>query len=98
MFDINTINKRYFSIKLDEVALEVEPPKIKVLKKITALSKVREEDAMDDLAEAARLILSKNKTGFEVPLDIIDNLNFDELNEILTKYFEWLANTKKSPN
>jgi hypothetical protein len=110
MFDISTIGKRYFGIKIEKeltdvetmqtitVDLDVEPPKLKVLKKITALAKVRSEDAFDDLTEALRLILSKNKTGTKVPEELIGELDFDEMNEILTRYFEWLAQSKNSPN
>jgi hypothetical protein len=105
-----TIGKRYFGIKIEKeltdvetmqtitVDLDVEPPKLKVLKKITALAKVRSEDAFDDLTEALRLILSKNKTGTKVPEELIGELDFDEMNEILTRYFEWLAQSKNSPN
>ena len=98
MFDINTINKRYFNIKIDNLTLDVEPPKIKVLKKITAIAKSKNEDAMDDLAIAIGMILSKNKSGYKVPEDVIDELDIDQMTEILTKFFEWLSNVKKDPN
>lgn len=98
MFDIKTINIRYFNIKIDGLILDVEPPKIKVLKKITALSKGKKEDAIDDLAEAVAIILSKNKTGIKISDEIIDELDLDQLNEILTAYFEWLSKSKNSPN
>lgn len=98
MFDINTINRRYFNIKIGELTLDVEPPKIKVLKKITALSKSKNEEAIDDLSEAVAMILSKNKTGTKVSDEIIDELDLDQLNEILTAYFEWLSKSKNSPN
>lgn len=98
MFDINTVNKRYFDIRIDNKELNIEPPKVKTLKKITSLSKVRNEEAMDDLAEAVKKILSKNKQGYEVPQETIDELDFDQMNEILTAYFEWLAKSKNSPN
>lgn len=98
MFDINTVNKRYFNIKIGELTLDVEPPKLKVLKKITSLSKSRNEDAMDDLSEAVGMILSKNKSGYTVSQELIGELDFDQMNEILTAYFEWLAKSKNSPN
>lgn len=98
MFDINTVSKRYFNIKIGDLTLEVEPPKVKVLKKITSLSKTKNEDAMDDLAEAVRLILSKNKSKHEVSEKIIDELDFDQLEQILSAYFDWMAKTKNSPN
>lgn len=98
MFDISTVSKRYFLIKINEISLEIEPPKVKTLKKITALSKAKEEDAMDDLAEAVGIILNKNKAGYKVTEDLVDELDFDQLNEILKAYFEWLSKRKNSPN
>jgi len=98
MFDINTINKRYFTLKIGDLTLEVEPPKVKVLKKITALAKAKEEDQMEDLAEAIRIILSKNKGEYKVPEEVVDDLDFDQMNEILTEFFKWLAKSKNSPN
>ena len=98
MFDISTVNKRYFEIKLNDIRLEVEPPKVKTLKKILALSKARNEDAMDELAEAVRILLSKHKSGYKVPEELVDGLDLDQLNSILTAYFEWLAQEKNSPN
>jgi len=75
MFDISEINKRYFDIKLsvtvteivdgEEVekqvvlALEVEPPKVKTLKKIVNLSKTakKESSRKTKRAEMFRWIL-----------------------------------------
>lgn len=98
MFDVSIVSKRYFDIKIGDISLEVEPPKIKVLKKITALSKARNEDAMEDLSSAISMILNKNKSGYKVSDELIDELDFDQMNEILTAYFEWLAKSKNSPN
>ena len=98
MFDLNSANKRYFDIKIGNSTLEVEPPRIKVLKKIMALSKARNEDAIDDLAEAVGMILNKNKSGYVVSSEVIDELDLDQLNEILTAYFEWLSKEKSSKN
>lgn len=98
MFDVNSVNKRYFSIKIGEVALEVEPPKIKTLKQVMALSKTRDASAINDLASAVSMVLSKNKTGYVVSEDLIDELDLDQLNEILTAFFRWLVETKNLPN
>jgi elongation factor P hydroxylase len=91
-------SKRYFNIKIDNLELDIEPPKLKILKKITALSKSKGVEAIDDLAEAVRMILNKNKTGFKVSEDAIDELDFDQLIEIITEYFKWLGEVRKSPN
>lgn len=98
MFDISTINKRYFTIKIENLTLDVEPPKLKVLKKIISLSKSRDEDAIDDLSNAVGLILSKNKSGYKVPDEVVDELDLDQMNEILTAFFEWLSKEKNSKN
>lgn len=98
MFDLSTISKRYFNIKISEVVLDVEPPKIKTLKRIMSLSKSRDASAIDDLTAAVVMVLSKNKTGYVVPEDLVDELDLDQLNEILTAYFGWLVETKNLPN
>lgn len=105
MFDINMINKRYFeiniSVKDDEgethsVKLEVEPPKVKTLKKIVLLSKNKDDE--NAMSEAITLILNKNKTGYKVPNVIIDELDLDQYNGIFEEYSEWLSEVKNSPN
>lgn len=98
MFDLNIVSKRYFTVKINNTILHVEPPKIKVLKKITALSKSRNEDAMEDLSEAVKMILNKNKKNYKVTSELVDELDFDQLNSILTAYFEWLSTEKNSKN
>ena len=65
MFDVNIVNKRYFDIKIGGMELEVEPPKIKVLKKVAALSKAKDEEAINELAEAVSMVLNKNRDGKE---------------------------------
>lgn len=107
MFDVSTVSKRYFGVKLtatDEndqvhrIELEIEPPKVKTIKKLMAVSKSAQEDQMDELAEAVRKMLSKNKSDYEVPMEYIDNFSYDELQGILEAYFNWLNKEKSSPN
>lgn len=108
MFDISTVNKRYFEVKLHEtndngeivssITVEVEPPKLKALKKITSLSKSKEENAIEDLTESIKMILNKNKSKSIVSDKYIDELDSDQMNELLTEYFSWLNKNKNSPN
>lgn len=108
MFDISTVSKRYFEIKLsltDEddnitksIELEVEPPKLKFLKELMAIQKTSNEDAIDDLSNAITKMLSKNKSKYKVPIEFIDDLNYDQMQEILIAYFDWLSKEKNSKN
>ena len=107
MFDISTVSKRYFSIKLTVegdggkekgIELEVEPPKVKTLKKLVSVSKVAKEDSMDELAAAVQELLSKNKEGHKVQMEYIDNLDLDQLLQILLAYLGWVAKSKSDPN
>lgn len=108
MFDISSVNKRYFEIRLTEtndsgeelssIVVEAEPPKLKVLKKITSISKSKQENAIEDLTECIKMILNKNKTKSKVQDKYIDELDSDQMKELLSKYFKWLNENKNSPN
>jgi len=99
MFDLNTINKRYFEIKIGEQILEIEPPSKKMLNKITSLSGVKDgKKATDGLYDAVEMILNKNKTGKKITEDTVSDLNLDQVNGIITAYFNWLNETKNSKN
>ena len=108
MFDISGVNKRYFEVTLYEtteegeiensIKVEVEPPKLKVLKKITRLSKSKEENTIEELTESIRLILNKNKARVKVPEAFIEDLDMDQMDMLMTKYFDWLNNAKNCPN
>ena len=107
MFDVSSVSKRYFVVtltitdnddKTHSITLEVEPPKLKMLKKLMAIKKTANEEAMDELSEAIRQMLSKNKAKYKVPDEYIDELDYDEMNELLTEYFDWLCKEKNSKN
>ena len=98
MFDVNLINKRYFEIKVGTTILEIEPPTKKMLNKITSLRSVKDEEATDGLYEAVVMILNKNKAGKKILDKTVEEFNYDQVNAILTAYFEWLSKEKNSPN
>lgn len=108
MFDINGVNKRYFELTLhettdegeikDSIKLEVEPPKLKVLKNLTRLSNAKGSNTIGELTDSIKLILNKNKAKIKVPEVFIEDLDMDQMDILLTEYFNWLNNTKKSPN
>jgi hypothetical protein len=99
MFDMNQINKRYWDVKFTNgLFLSVECPKLKTLRKITELTKSK-ENAIESLAEALSMALSKNKQGKTITSDFIEeNFNIDDINNILLNYIDWVKNVKNSPN
>lgn len=107
MFDVSQVQKRYFDVRLSveeengevhKVELKVEPPTVKKLRQLMAISKGNDDSVLTELRDGIRDILSKNKIHYKVPDTYIDNLDFDQLTAILTAYMEWLAGEKRSKN
>jgi hypothetical protein len=107
MFDTSTISKRYFPIKLtvtgDDnqehcIELEVEPPKMKTLKKLVAIKKEDGTAVVGELNDVVGEILSKNKSGYKVPQEYVESLDYEQIAQILDAYFSWLNQEKNSPN
>lgn len=104
MFDMTKLKKRYFDLKLTNgQIIKVEPPRIKVLKKIMSLSKIDEEnigmEEFNDLVEAASLAFSKNKQNVKLSVAYFDeNFDIDSLQDLLKAYFEWIDRVSDSKN
>ena len=107
MFDVSAIAKRYFDIRLavetddgdiKTIELQVEPPTVKQLRKLTAVASDSTENVIEDMRDAVRDMLSKNKTGYKVPAEYIGNLDIDQLTAILTAYLEWVVKEKQAKN
>ncbi len=107
MFDVATLSKRYFGLRLTvetddgkrDIDLEIEPPKLKTMKRLMALSKAGEdENQIDMLTDAMQKLLSKNKSGYKVPRELIEELNFDELQAILEEFLSWIAEVQNQKN
>ena len=107
MFDVKSINTRYFEVKLSltddngevikNIDVEVEPPKVGLLKRLTGLTNAK-DNTMGELTECIRLMLNKNKTKSTIPVEYIYDMDFDEMQNLILKYFEWLSSTKNLPN
>lgn len=102
MFDLNSVNKRYFGVTLyledgKEVQINVEPPKLKTLKSLTSLSKSNDENAIENLEDGIAKILNKNKEKIDVS-EYIDEMTIDEMNQLFKAFYEWLGNEKNSKN
>lgn len=98
MLNLNLINGRYYTVVLFEtmLELELEPCKLKTIRKFQKLTKnAGEEDLIDITAE----ILNKNKNKVIVSDKMIGELDIDQMNELLLGYFNWIAKEKTAnPN
>lgn len=103
MFDMTRYIPRYFNLKLKNgKIIDVEPPKIKVLKKILKLSGVKDEITEKDFENiilATSMALSKNKQNYKISTDWLEeNHNIDELQDLLVSYFNWVDEIQNSKN
>lgn len=104
MYDMTQYVPRYFKTKLkNNKIIEVEPPKLKVLKKIMKLSGVNKnnmsENAFDNIIIATSMALSKNKQNYKVTEEwLAENHNIDELQDLLINYFNWVDEIETSKN
>jgi len=106
MFDMRQLNVRYFEVRLQNgMRLDVEPPKLKVLKTISEMAKIEREvitnegDVFTRLAEAISKALSKNKQQKKITTEfVLDTMNIDEMQGLLKAYFDWVGNIQYSKN
>lgn len=105
MYDMTKLKTRYFDIKLQNgKILNIEPPKLKVLKKIAALSEVKDtgelgEKDIENLTEAIALALSKNRQNFKITKEQVeDNYDIDGIMDLLNNYFDWVNSIQNSKN
>lgn len=105
MYDMSTLVKRYFSITLEDGRkLELEPPKLKVLKKISSLSKLTNDAELsvgdiENLSTAIALSLSKNKSNVKITSDEVEDLfDIDGMYDFLTNYFNWVSEIQNQKN
>lgn len=103
MYDMTRLRARYFTVKLkNHKVLDVEPPKLKVFREISKITKnVTEfgEDEIDNLTRAVSLALSKNRQNYKISLSQVEEwFNYDELYDLLIKYFSWVQEVTNSKN
>lgn len=105
MYDMTKYQVRYFDVKLKKgKIINVEPPKMKVLKKISTLSNIQNNNELTErdianLTEAVSLAISKNKQGYKVSAENIDEeYNIIEIMDFLNNYFSWVNEIHESKN
>lgn len=96
MFDLNTIITRYFEVRINGILYEVEPPTVKMMRKLKEVSKSEED--IDAFVEILSRIMSKNRQKKEISIELIEQLSLDQMNELSEAYFTWLNKVKNHPN
>ena len=105
MFDMREIVKRYFKVTLPSgLELELEPPKMKVLRKLMRLAKASQNDdfteaQLDELIEAVAIMLSKNNKKHKITAqEVEDMLDLDNKLDLVIAYFNWVEEISDSKN
>jgi hypothetical protein len=114
MYDITSVKRRYFPVKLtaedDEgqshsTVVEVGPPRIRTLREMmdiaTQSAELQEqpsENFIAELRDVIRKMLSKNKSDYRVPDEYVEAMDFDEMTGLLQAFFDWLNETKQAKN
>lgn len=106
MYDMTSLITRYFTVKFrNGLQLDVEPPKLKALKKILKVASVDTnnlkdvENMFEDMTEALSIALSKNKQNRKMTVDEIDDLlDIDEIIDLLNHYVVWIERINSSKN
>jgi hypothetical protein len=92
------MNTRYFPIKIGDKLFEIEPPKLKTLRKFENMNS-NGNDTTQELSEMISEILSKNKQKYKVDVDFVEeNFEIDTIFEFLHLYFKWVGKAHNDPN
>lgn len=105
MYDMTKFKTRYFNMKLKNgKVIDIEPPKMKILKKITSLSEIKDSEELSEkdianLTEAVTLALNKNRQNYKITIEKVDE-DYDilEIVDFLNAYFDWVNSIQNSKN
>lgn len=101
MFSFKNVPARFFELEAPDNGqlLHLEPPKLKTLNKLTAISKDAEATP-EEMAEIVAKIISKSKEGREIDAEtVMEWLDSDQLAKFAEAFLGWLNNTKEAdPN
>jgi len=99
MFDMSTIAKRYFNVKMGDLTLDVEPPKVSTYKEILRLLEEETPDKYKAMNDALQKAFLSNKQGIKITAKMIDDAySTDEIKLVLAVYINWIDETKSDPN
>lgn len=105
MYDMTKFKPRYFNMKLKNgKVIDIEPPKMKILKKIANLSEVKNNEELSEqdianLTEAVALAFNKNRQGYKITAEKVeDEYDILEIVDFLNAYFDWVNKIQNSKN
>lgn len=99
MYDLTTISKRYFEIKIEGISLKLLPPKLKVLRRFQKINVNDINNSIDEIIDLIRSILINNNENKNITNDFIeDNFTTDDMVGFLLSYFNWVAEVDNNPN
>lgn len=105
MYDMTKFKTRYFNMKLKNgKIIDIEPPKMKILKKIANLSEVKNNEELSEqdilnLTEAVALAFNKNRQNYKLTVEKIEEeYDIIEIVDFLNAYFDWVNSIQNSKN
>ena len=84
--------------------IDIEPPKMKILKKIASLSEIKDnnnltEEDISKLTEAVALAFNKNRQNYKITAEKVeDEYDILEIVDFLDNYFNWINSIQNQKN
>ena len=110
MFDVSQVGRRYFAVRLaatDEegktrtIDLDVLPPTVKMLHQLAEVASATDGSTdmvvIEELRDTMSRVLSHNRTGLKAD-EYVDAMDLDQLQAVLTAYFEWVGQERSAKN
>lgn len=108
MFDLRELNIKDFGITLEDgLKLTLNPPKMKVLRKLMASAKKLtagddqevSDDELDTIMEVVAMMLNSNQEGKKISVEYVEeNFDISQLISFVQHYMEWITTIYQSKN
>lgn len=103
MYDLTSVRRRYFPVRLKNGrVLDLEPPKLKLLGQMVSVAKGADRNdlaCVDELTELFSKLLSKNKQRYRFTASQVrEQFDWDEMFGLLLAFFGCLRQEKNDPN
>lgn len=91
----STFNAVFYDDSKNEYNVSIFPPKMSVLRDFSRLN-TESADSFDKMIEIIAKIVSKNQENIKFSADeIADIFDFDDVNNFINDFFDWLKESKK---